>query len=252
MTATVYDPVRNKTAPANSPEVGRIMREKGVGRAQAYKLLREETAAAIDTSDVSHSQKELVLTTIIDQGIRNSIGLDHALPAIPRHDVHKLLWACQKMGWVTFRERKASYGTNGKPKLYAIKVLPEGYAAAKTVVSPKPKEEVTIQEQLDSDIVGNDNAMASAEAMASAQLSEAEVVETRKPTEVQGLRDLSFYTLIEELLQRADKADQLEKAAEILEAAGEDDLATQVITKVSFTPLEKEVIHLARAVWGDD
>jgi hypothetical protein len=51
------------------------------------------------------------------------------------------------------------------------------------------------------------------------------------------------------LLGTANVADKLEQASELLEQAGEDEMALQVIAKVNFSPLEKEVIHLCRIIF---
>jgi hypothetical protein len=221
--------------PDDSPEVARIMRERGVGRRRATHLARKQRAESIDVSDVSLSQKEQVLLAVVNHKPKNSIELQRVMrlngSTIDGHDTAKMLWACQKMGWVTFKERKA--GGSQMAGIYGIKVTDKGYSAASgrdaaqagpAVVDAiitddvpegfrKPKEQAVIEK-------------------AAEVVAEAVTIAKER------------YPLITDILLRAAKAERLNSAARILEQAGEEDLALQVMGKTEFTPLEKEVIDM--------
>lgn len=224
--ATSYDKQWDKTIPTDAPEVARIMRARGVGRRRATHLLAKERAESIDVSDVTLSQKEMVLAAVID-GAGNSNDLIKALPEVGGHDVMKLLWACQKSGWITFRERKSGgYGKVGdRPKVYAIRVTDKGYEAH----GRKRLEQAA-----------DDGHPVAVEVQAAIKESEEE------PARRLPILDIRDYPLIEELGHRAALAEKLNLAARILEEAGEEDMALQVMGKTEFTPLEQDVIRLIK------
>jgi hypothetical protein len=58
------------------------------------------------------------------------------------------------------------------------------------------------------------------------------------------------FALIKAVVDRAEKRAQLVEAARMLEAAGEDELAIQTLSRVELTPLEVEVVELVRRVRG--
>ena len=245
---TAYDRAYDKTIPTDSPEVARIMRERGVGRRRATHLATKAAAESIDVSDVDMSQKESVLRTIIKYEARNSQTLletmNHNGYTIDGHDVVKMLWACQKMGWVTFRERKGGYGKHGeRPKIFAIKVTSAGYGHV---------QERAVEEVSSPPVNGGSIAP---------PIPEPEPPKPQQPVEAGGnqahtlsLRneektsriDLHDYPLVLELMKRGEKGIFLANAAQILESAGEEDLALAVMEKNQFTPLEDEVIRLVR------
>jgi len=248
MNTAAYDRAYDKVVPTDSPEIARIMQERGVGRRRATHLLTKERAESIDVSGVALSAKEMVLTTLIKYHFRNSDELAEHLRhhtdvhTTDGHDVVKMLWACQKQGWVTFRERKAN-GTH--PAIYAIKVTPKGYADAKTVVRPRQPVEM-----------GGNQAHTlpeAAQAAKSARRLDGDPPPTYdaplKPTDVafrSRLINLDGYPLIKGLMDRSEKGIFLTNAAQILERAGEEDLALAVMEKNQFTPLEEEVARFVK------
>ena len=247
---TAYDRAYDKTIPTDSPEVARIMRERGVGRRRATHLATKAAAESIDVSDVDMSQKESVLRAIIKHEARNSQTLLETMNrngyTIDGHDVVKMLWACQKMGWVTFRERKGGYGKHSeRPKIFAIKVTSAGYGHV---------QERAVEEVFSPPVNGGSIAPPMPEPEPPEEEPKAEaVVEGTVPSgEAVFFRPnitLEEYPHIVTLLGTANVADKLEQASELLEQAGEDEMALQVIAKVNFSPLEKEVIHLCRIIF---
>ena len=244
---TAYDRAYDKTIPADAPEVARIMRERGVGRRRATHLATKAAAEAIDVSDVDTSQKESVLAAIIKHEARNSQALmevmNHNGSSIDGHDVVKMLWACQKMGWVTFRERKGGYGKHGeRPKIYAIKVTPSGYGH----VQDRGMRPWTDEQPVNGGSIAP-------------PMPEPEPPEEEPAVEVgiiQGGQFVAYdgpvlgdYPLIDELLTRAVKAGRLNAAARILEDVGEVDMALSIMEKTNISPLEEEVVRLSRAVF---
>ena len=157
----------SKTVPEGNLEVQRIMAERGVGMKHAYAIAKREAAAAVDTSDVTLSQKLEVLKVLITNGATVNDSNDVARimreqgSTIDGHDLTKMLWACQKSGWITLRERKAS---GNRAAIHGIRLRDRGLEAYHDAISRRR------------------NGAAIEEAIASAQSSEAEVVETVKPS----------------------------------------------------------------------
>lgn len=68
----------------------------------------------------------------------------------------------------------------------------------------------------------------------------------------QGRPDLlAGLALVTALVERAEKRAQLAEAARILEAAGEDELAIQTLSRVELDAFETEVVELVRRVRGE-
>jgi len=236
---TAYDRQYDKTVPTDSPEVARIMRERGVGRRRATHLATRAAAENIDVSSVDMSQKELVLTTLVKHDdIKNSDDLGEYLRRTTEvnhtdgHDVVKMLWACQKMGWVTFRERKSN--TTNRPPIYAIRVTDKGYSKGYSAAANIKRDSVVPP------------AYRFALSAQSAKRLDGDPPPTydEPPTDIpfrSRLINLDGYPLIKGLMDRAEKGALLANAAQILERAGEEDLALAVMEKNQFTPLEGEV-----------
>jgi len=199
------------------PEVQAIMAERGVTQRRAYHILRLRKMADTDPF-VPSAQRIAVLGSLIESGARNVDALCEDLhrkgSKIDRHDAAKTLWRLQKAGFVSFRE-----GTRG---LYAIRVTDDGLAAYSATRRPEVVDEPAVE----------------ANPIYEEPIYE-EPVETPGPT---------IGPLLRDLLERATKVSRLYAAAQMLEAAGEDDMAVVVYDKAKLTPLEDEVIVLLRSI----
>lgn len=222
MTSTLpskYRPVRA------APGVQRIMDARGVSLRQAYSIYREQRLA--EAGDVPEGQRVAVLGALIDSGARNAEDLWRHMHAnnstINRHDVVKSLWRLQKAGFVRFRE-----GSRG---LYGIGVTDAGIAA----YSALPLREVTGEEP-PKHIVRE-----AADDLLATSTPEVAPVPEVGPSPKVG-------PLMRDLLARWEKSAGLYAAAQLLEAAGEDEMALTVLEKVRITPLEQEVIDLLRSI----
>lgn len=210
--------------PKDNPTVARIMEERGIGRRRAYALAKKQAAEAVDVSNVTLSQKEAVLATLVNHpDIKNAGGLYKAMHAegstIDGHDVAKMLWACQKMGWVKFRE-------SPKRGLYAIKVTDQGYDYASKMA--EEEEQVAVEQPV---------------------AVKATLIEQARAVFDGPL--LADYPHIQRLLADYDRQQQLAEAARLLEEAGEDDISLMVMERTSLTELDKEVVRLARSIWKE-
>lgn len=195
----------------NNEAVARLMEERGIGRRYAYALARKAAAEAIDVSDVTLSQKEAILLTLVEHpDITNAAELKEVMrhdgSTIDGHDTAKMLWACQKSGWVKFRE-------SHKRGIYAIKVTEKGLDA----LDRKQRADDIKEEDAAPAVDGHPPFV--------------------KPDE---------FKVIRSLMKQAKVADRLNEAAKILEEAGEEDIALTVYGKTEFNNLEMEVIRLIR------
>ena len=249
------------TAPRSNPEVARIMQEKGVGRKRAYNILRQAKAAQF-TVEVPQTQRAQVLTSLVEHAgqSKNAAQLLEQLHAdgvnIDMHDVVKSLWSLQKTNFVQFRER------NNPPSLYAIKVTDQGLAAygdmkerlatdAGTITVP---ETPLITEARASVALDHDPKMETQSVEVETILpgtpewDESEVaLEAQRRAEYTGI-DLSDFPLMRSIRDRARKESVLAKAAALLEDAGEDDMALDVMNLTQFNALELEVKQMLQSI----
>lgn len=245
-------------APRSNPEVAAIMAEKGVGRKRAYTILRQAKAAQF-TVEVPQTQRAQVLTSLVEHAgqSKNAAQLLEQLHAdgvnIDMHDVVKSLWSLQKTNFVMFRER------NNPPSLYAIRVTDQGLAAygdmkerlALADIAPMVETLSTVEE-------------VKPEALTAYQERHGVVVETIYPgtpewdesekaleeqrrAEYTGI-DLSGFPLMRSIRDRARKESVLAKAAALLEDAGEDDMALDVMNLTQFNALELEVKQMLQSI----
>jgi len=217
--------------PASNDEVARIMAEQRVGRRRAYEIIRRQKSALVDPSSISQGQRAAVLSALAADpanGKDAAILLDAlhgAKVRIDMHDTVKTLWALQKIRHVSFRER-------GGRSLYAIKPTEDGldWLASLTVNGHKELPPVAATEPPMGATVVNE--------------------QTTVSVTIAGIADIKDWPALYALKARAAKAEKISEAARLLEEAGEDEIALNLLGKTDFTDLEKEVIRLL-SIMGD-
>jgi hypothetical protein len=247
--------------------VDQLARERGVSKRYAYALMRRAQAAKMDVP-IPTNQREMILTILYrsDGYIRNTDDLSAAVhesgSTLPPHDVTKTLWSLQKSQYVRFRER-----ANGM--LYAIKLTPEGKKAAKAVLRPVvddnellPADAGTMStvEEIEPPVV-RDESTATVEEDGSVTRHTrvvADFVVEGGPviTEVLTQPDepavpwfrgnMGGWPSMREVRDRHLKATKIKSALALLEEVGEDDAVLSLLDKITFTPLEEEVVQLLR------
>jgi hypothetical protein len=249
VTTTRSDWERDSRIPPKSNEaVAKLMAEKGVNRRRAYAMLRAQKSAEIDTSNVVQGQRIAVLTCLIThpEAGRDAPILLEALHGagirIDMHDTVKTLWALQKTDYVSFRER-------GGRSLYAIKVTDAGLA---WIVSLKPKGDdnellpdpvaATVEEVPEEALRVFRNAQAFQK-----EIDELGAGKPLLPPLPSGYTGPDWPQLTA-LRQRAAKAEKINQAAKLLEEAGIEDVAIDLMDRTKFNSLEEEVIRLLRTL----
>lgn len=245
-----------------------IMSERGVSKAQAYKLLRLARGEHMTEDPVPTNQRERVLAVLYRAkgSIRNTQELTEALQAsgyeANGHDAVKVMWSLQKTGHVHFRERQS-------PRmLYAIELKPLGKAEGRRLTTP-PEQPLTptpeeVEAVLDQGVAEGsitpearasitvgaviDDAIPEfvaervheslSEAVTGATMAEDNI---RRPW-IKG--NLGGWPSLRDIRDRALKSKKLVAAAKLLEEAGEDDMALTLMGKTEFSPLEEEIISL--------
>lgn len=222
-----------------SQTVEDIMRERKVGKRWAYAILRQQTEEKATQAPVPHNQRERVLEILYrsDGYIRDSRMLNKALHdegyEIDGHDTTKVLWSLQKTNHVKFREHQ-------NPRyLYAIKLTDQGKTDGHRLVTkappapPEPEPPAVVEEQPREEAV-------SLAVAAVVVPEEQEII----PVPAEPSLSLASYPAINDLHERSLKAQKLAEAARLLEEAGEDDIALNLMGKTEFTALEREVLDV--------
>lgn len=223
-----------------------IMRERGVGKRYAYSILRQMATEQYAEAEVPTNQRERVLAILYrsDGSIPNSRDLMLALQeegyAIDGHDTTKVLWSLQKTNHVKFREHQ-------NPKyLYAIRLTAQGKADGRKYAT-KPKHE-PVEEALEA--IPFDELPEGMSIYAEPTTVELSVPVQAETVPVQRAKpwtlDMEGFPAFREIRDRARKAQKLTEAAKLLEEAGEDEMALNLIGKTEFTPLEEEVIEILK------
>lgn len=241
---TTMDRANEKVAPVNNPAVARIMAEQGVGRTRAYAIWRDQQTNRIDTSNVSSSQRLAVMSCLVNKGVADISAINNLFHAegirITPHDITKTLWALQKARWVKFRER-------GNGHLYAIKVRDEGLAGYAQLMEHRADEATKNghpEPAVEYENPSEDPTFP--EALAAAYVDEEQeenIVARARP-----VIPIADFPLIFALVKRAKTVEKLNAAARLLEEAGEDEMAIDVMDKANLSPLEQEVINLIARV----
>ena len=270
----------NSVPPHSNEDVARVMRDEGVSRRGAYRLLKERRAAEVDVSGVSEGQRVAVLGVLINdhesrKDVHTLIEECHAIGIkIDGHDVTKTLFALQHQGFVRFRER------NRPRTLYAIVVTHAGHDAwlkrdqnhnfladdnellPGPVMSTVELAEISIVPtdaapgQMDAGVIAGARALQQeinalgagpvpfAEARGKAERDAAREAEDMiKRPWVKG--NLGGWPSFREVRNRALRARKLNAAAVMLqEAGGYDDAVLTIMAETEITPLEGEVKQL--------
>lgn len=219
-----------------------IMRERKVGKRWAYAILRQQTEEKATQAPVPHNQRERVLEILYrsDGFIRDSRMLTKALhdegSEIDGHDTTKVLWSLQKTNHVKFREHQ-------NPRyLYAIKLTDQGKRDGHRLVQARAVDD---NELLPADDAGTMSTVEAVEEAYGVKYAEpvVEAPPAPQPEPPKGL-SLASYPAINDLHERSLKAQKLAEAARLLEEAGEDDLALNLMGKTEFSTLEREVLDV--------
>ena len=140
-------------------------------------------------------------------------------------------------GWVKFRESQ-------KRGIYAIKVTDAGFGYLSKMAQQEDDQSKVEEKKVD-------------QAVADAIIDDSLPAGFRKPAvdQARAIFDgplLADYPHIQRLLADYDPQQQLAEAARLLEAAGEDDISIMVMERTSLTDLDKDVVRLAKAVFGEE
>jgi hypothetical protein len=242
-----------------------IMAERGVSKRRAYFLLREQQQEKMTETPVSESQRTRMLAVLYraNGSIRNSTELTEALHKAgyetSGHDTVKVLWSLQKTGHVLFRERQS-------PRmLYAIKLTTLGKIDGKRFAEPQPQVTMVVEEP-DPFVISPVGTIKGDEVVWPEPVPVEELADQDHPdlveedqvvehfAEATGVPlytkpwtlDMEGFPAMRALRDRARKAVKLAEAAKLLEEAGEDEMALNLMSKTDFNPLEEEVIELLR------
>ena len=252
--------------------VDQFAQERGIGKRHAYTLLHRMAAEQHAEATIPTGQRDRVLEILYrsNDSIPESRMLMQALQdegyAIDGHDAVKTLWSLQKTGHVKFRERQ-------NPKyLYGIRLTDLGKAEGRRLTTkPKAIKEVVIEEVSVVEEppvpswtvvtnVGPDQqdeaydrvAEHIAKVAANAALLQQEIDDlgAGKP-EPQPIvpwiaSNMGGWPSMRDVRDRARKVTKIREAAALLEEVGEDDAVLALLDKITFTPLEEEVVALLR------
>lgn len=235
----------NKHEDATALTVEQIMRERGVGRRQAYFRLRQMRGEQDTQVPVPANQRDRVLVTLYraNGSITDSRVLTQALHEggynIDGHDTTKTLWSLQKTNHVKFRERS-------NPRyLYGIHLTAQGKAEGKRLTTEKKQEEEAPEPiTVESEPVIPTEVLKPFFPEPYQYQYEPEPEPEPEPLTPWIKGDLP--PALRELRERWLKATKLYAAAQLLEAAGEIEVAVSLYDKTKFTELEEEVIDLLR------
>jgi len=247
--------------------VDQIAKAKGISKRYAYAVLRRAQEAKMDVP-IPSNQRELILTLLHQSGdqVRNTdilcMVVHDAGSKLPPHDVTKTLWSLQKSQYVRFRER-----ANGM--LYGIKLTPEGRKAAEALLHRDDNELLptdagtmsTVEEVITN--VGPDQQADAYDLVeehvkrvaANAALLQEEInamgagpalPEQQDPPVPWFRGNLGGWPSIRDVRDRHNKAVKIKAALALLEEVGEDDAVITLLDKITFTPLEEEVVQLLR------
>lgn len=256
-----------------------IVNKGGIALTDAYKI-RKEAAAELNSEGASESLKTQVLAVVTKHGQQpDLLSIQEQLDNHPpMQDISRAVWALQKQGELTFYERKKgrdSILTQIKlPKGHSSMVHKTGSGPVKAVgrdmtearhqpaIAPggpiehiparaEPIKQKTIQGPTYTLVTP---AVVTKPSLGPLPQNEKPappvVVEPKKPTyDVDGAVWLTRLEkdspLIFALLERAEKRSSYETAAKALEGI-DDEMALELLSKVSLTPLEDEVVRYAR------
>jgi hypothetical protein len=214
-----------------------IMRERKVGKRYAYEILKRLSEEQNLATAVPDNQRERVLAVLYKTGARDTNALKDALHRdgyeVDGHDTTKVMWSLQKTGHVKFRERQS-------PRmLYAIKLTDKGRQDGRKYLNGKKREDPPTEERSPVNI--DADRITPPEEYAVSQPEPEPVVDRPAAYWVDHPEE---WPAINDLRERAAKAQKLGAAAKILEEVGEDDMVLALMGKTEFTPLEREVIDI--------
>lgn len=244
----------NSIPPRSNNEVQAVMNELKIGRRRAYEIIRERKAKQIDTNGVGSGQRVQVMSVLIshpDAG-RNSEMLMDALHRegvrIDIHDVNKTLWSLLKMGYVRLRSKDNF--------VYAIKVTPEGlemYDSLSYVpVTEAPSTSVGPDQQDEARDIAVEHVQKVVE-KAKAFQKEVDDLGAGKPKPPVYIDfNPEEWPQIASLRIRHLRAEKINQAAKLLEEAGVEDVALDLMERTNFNPLEQEVVLLLLILEGEN
>lgn len=238
------------TPPRNNDEVTKIMQDKGVSRRGAYAIVRRRRAEEMYTEDVDRGQRMAVLTILTTKPETGKDArlileaLHDAGVGIDLHDVNKTLWALQKTSCVRFREK------NNPRSLYAIRITETGVATLSDLKRANGDAIRAESKRLSEARLSKEAAVAEVPdfgvqvSTRSAPPPEVAPIVASDDDVVSKLGDLSSWPRFRDVRERAERAAKINAAAKLLEEAGEDEIALNLMGKTEFSPLEEEVRRL--------
>jgi len=103
-----------------------LMRERGIGKSQAYRIARQQSAEEALKTPFPSALKDQVLEVLYAEGRQdaaNLLGKLRSKDVSPTmQELTAAIWSCQKQGWVAFRESHSQHGS----VLTNIKLTPAG------------------------------------------------------------------------------------------------------------------------------
>ena len=261
--------------------VEQIMEDRGVNKGTAYDL-RKQATAEVNSKGASVSLAQEILAILKNGHAKDVDALREALVfkdhhASP-HDIVKAVWSLQKRALVTFYERKSGRDSIiTKIKLTPRGEVETGLRAEHDSAKPdrvKGSRELKRRSPVGKDMTDERNQYHVAKAGPAEVIHSDGEVEIRPATrslprwedrtfrnggetkpDVQPAAPLNQnerpyvppdpfegFPLIKAIYERKRQATKLEAAAESLLEAGELDMASEVLEKVQFTDLEKEIL----------
>ena len=233
--------------------VEQIMAEKGVNLRNAY-VLRRTALAEVNAEGASHSLAQAILM-VLKNGHAKDVSVlrealifkDHSASA---HDIVKAVWSLQKRGLVTFYEKKS-----GRDSIISkIKLTPRGEVETGLRVehdNAKPDHVRGSRELKRRSPVGKDMT----DAANHHWVAKGGPVERVIPERTNGHAPLNQnerpyvapdpfegFPQIKAIYERKQQAAKLELAAEALLEAGEETMANEILEKIAFSDLEKEIL----------
>ncbi len=270
----------------NGEEIKRLMAERGLTEGRARRVARSQKAERLlaGWAPVPVNQKSLILNNLLTYGKAQNVHdlrlrLQKESFTIDPHNLVHALWAIQKDGHVSFRERNRT-PVSWEGNLTAITLSARGIEAAKKLSNVKQIGDSVLSDVKNfrpmDDLGGAIRAKFIEQAVADSKVVPAEekveaareanppipMVPLISASEAVALHpeindDLAafvtdppidffaVYPLIGKMINRQAR---LETAAKILEEEGQADLALATLEKIQFTPFEKEVLSLAQKV----
>jgi hypothetical protein len=226
-----------------------IMRERQIGKKYAYAIFRQIQMKR-HTGPVPTNQREAVLTVLYrsEGRIKNSQDLLEILLSeghkIDGHDTSKTLWSLQKTEHVRFRERQ-----HPRKLLYAIHLTKQGRAEAERLLHGPEREKVEVTERL----TAWAEPAPEAERPGAGPTDLSDVAEVEHQLDVPAIHNrpwvngsLGGFPAFRDVRDRYVKSRKLTEAAKLLEEAGEDEMALQLMTKTEFNALEQDVIAVLK------